>query len=167
MKTPLSLLLCLATFPLLTSAQTISATATGAPGLSSGTEIQNSLFQALPFEKADLRVEKKRPQDDESSSLRNSKWEAPIRETLPRVSLGGKSFPVSGFLVNAFGPTPSSAVEYNWSDRIFGRSNSFKSLPFAERRLEYLKWGEREEPWSALCDRSRPALEGALFSLQF
>ena len=174
MKAPLSLFLCLATLPLLSPGQTTPAGITNAPVLSSGNETSNLLFKPILPGELILDEPRQRAQHEASAqpgTHTGLRWDTPVQEKSPELSVAGTQSSVSGFLVNVFGPAPGYGEPLGWRERVFGTKKIrwFESEPPrpAKRQLEYFKWGEREQSWSVVCEGRRRPAEGELFSIHF
>ena len=154
MKTSLPLFVCLATLPFLAPAQTAPVNVS-APEAPSGSEVTNHVFEPLPT--PSLTLQAPEPSFTSNSLSDYTTRAAPKREVLienriPQATIGGGYIPISGWLVDVF------RVGSDWKDkpslleRVLGRRSSVAYAEQHEQKMkwrdDYLKWGERNEPWS-------------------
>jgi hypothetical protein len=168
MKTPWLPVLCVAALHFPATAQSLLSL-TNIPALSGDKMIQDS---RLPATDALSRADEQRVQRESSSLLSGDslRWQEPQAETVPSISIRGREFPVSGFLVNPFASPARGEEHFDWGERLFPIKKSrwlITESASGKRAPEYFKWGERDEPWDVVTDRSRRAPEGVLFSLHF
>ena len=173
MKTPRSVLVCLAMLPLLAPAQN-TPTVTNAPALSNDQEGSNLLFQAVQPRHTTVRTQEQNLESDPLSvrtTWTDSKWDALIEEMYPRVTPGTKNAQVSGPLVDGFRGPPISESDASRSQKILGMPILSalvpERLPKPTGEGDYLKWGESNQSWSSVAERTRLGPEGVLFSVHF
>jgi len=173
MKRPLSVLVCLATFPLLAPAQNMPAV-TNAPPLSNDYQGSNLLFQAMQPQHITVRTQEQNLESDPLSvrtTWTDSKWDALIEEMYPRVAPGTRNVRVSGPLVDGFRGASDSKTDASLGQGILGMPIISalvpERLPKRTGEGDYLKWGESNQSWSGVSERTRLDPEAVLLSVHF
>ena len=171
MRTTWSLLMILAALPSLALAQSPSNGTTNAPAPSREGQVQKTLPKA-DNGALTIRVEKQPSQMDISKALTTwapPSWDEPVKQNPPRLTLGRSDSAVSGPLVDTFRLGRRAAEEPTLGRRLLGLPiiNIFvpEPMPKPPREGVYFAWGERDVPWSVLCEPSRPGPQGVLLSV--
>ena len=173
MKTPLSVLVCLATLPLLAPAQNTPVIA-NAVAPSNDNQGSNLLVQAVQPRQLALRTQEKTRQSDAvsaRSTWTDSEWDALIEGMYPRVAVGTGNVRVSGPLVDGFRGASNSESNASLGQKILDMPIISalvpELLPKPTGEGSYLKWGESNQSWSSVSERMRLEPEAVLLSVHF
>jgi hypothetical protein len=174
MKRPSLLIICLAMVPVLAWPQGTPVAGTNASAQQNRSQIQKRVSEVSGPAAIAVRTPEWQPQNDASPGLAYRSApnvDVSAEQKVPQVSLGKSHFTASGFLVTIFRPSPP-AVEQGRQDRTFlgvPITNIFAVDPGPKSgwQREYLKWGERTEPWSVVCERARPEPQSVLLAIHF
>ena len=171
MRTPWSLLTMLAALPSLALAQNSPISTTNAPASPREGQVQKTLQKPADGSPA-LRAKKQSSQMDVTKALTTwaaPSWDEPVKQNPPHVTLGRSAAAVSGPLVDTFRLARRAADEPTLGRRILSLPiiNIFvpEPMPKTSREGVYFAWGERDVPWSVLCEPSRPGPQGVLLSV--
>ena len=173
MNTSISLLVALATLPLLAPAQTTTV-GFHPPNEAGVIQGSNALSEPMPVPAMTLRSPDSRPESNAWPSYTtrgDAKREVLIENRVPPATLGSGNFPVSGLMVDAFRTAPSYQHKTSLMERVLGRRNSVVYAEEPEMKFswprDYLKWGESNEPWSVVSAPPPPQPQSVLFRLHY